>query len=102
MTEIKRPFQSIYTHGFVRVATATPQIRIADPQSNARHTLELAEQAHDRHVGLVIFPAGVLIPQLYFFGRPSLFRRSKKRGSSTLSDESADGNGKEQSGEQQQ
>lgn len=56
MTEVRKPFQSIYTHGFVRVATATPEIRIADPQSNARHTLELAEQAHERHVGLVIFP----------------------------------------------
>ena len=36
---------SIYRHGFARVACAVPTIRIGDPRHNAQRTIALAEQA---------------------------------------------------------
>ncbi|MBV8954625.1 MAG: NAD(+) synthase [Solirubrobacterales bacterium] len=51
-----RPFHSIYGHGFVRVATAVPHVRVADPDFNVERTLALAEQASDADAALVIFP----------------------------------------------
>ena len=50
------PFHSLYSHGFVRVAAAVPNVRIADPAFNARRTLELARRAADEHAALVVFP----------------------------------------------
>ncbi len=50
------PFQSIYRHGYVRVAAAVPTVRIGDPAENARRTIELARQAADHHAALVVFP----------------------------------------------
>jgi NAD+ synthase (glutamine-hydrolysing) len=50
------PFESLYSHGFVRVAAAVPRVRVADPSFNAGRTLELARQASDAHSAAVIFP----------------------------------------------
>jgi NAD+ synthase (glutamine-hydrolysing) len=50
------PFHSLYSHGFVRIAAAVPNVRIADPAFNAQRTVELAQQASDAHAALVIFP----------------------------------------------
>jgi NAD+ synthase (glutamine-hydrolysing) len=50
------PFDSIYGHGFVRVAAAVPEVRIAEPQFNAQRTIELARQAADAGAALVVFP----------------------------------------------
>jgi len=50
------PFQSIYRHGYVRVAAAVPRVRIGDPAENARRTIALARQAAQRHAALVVFP----------------------------------------------
>jgi NAD+ synthase (glutamine-hydrolysing) len=50
------PFQSIYRHGYVRIAAAVPLVRIGDPAENARRTIELARQASDRDAALVVFP----------------------------------------------
>jgi NAD+ synthase (glutamine-hydrolysing) len=50
------PFHSLYSHGFVRVAAAVPNVRIADPAFNARRTVELARRAADEHAALVVFP----------------------------------------------
>ena len=37
------PFQSIYRHGFARVAVATPRVEVASPAANLAATLELAQ-----------------------------------------------------------
>ncbi|MBV8219474.1 MAG: NAD(+) synthase, partial [Solirubrobacterales bacterium] len=49
-------FGSLYSHGFVRVASAVPHMRIGEPDFNAERTLTLARQASDEQVALVIFP----------------------------------------------
>ena len=49
-------FHSLYSHGFVRVAAAVPNVRIADPVFNAQQTLELARGASDENAALVLFP----------------------------------------------
>ena len=37
-------FHAPRSHGFVRVAAATPVVHVADPAANARHALEVARQ----------------------------------------------------------
>src|SRR3954452_21362354 len=49
-------FRSIYQHGFVRVASCTGRITIADPPANAEVVLRLARACADDGVGLAIFP----------------------------------------------
>ena len=44
------------THGFLRAAAATPDLVVADPAANARHTIALLEQAERQGVNLVVFP----------------------------------------------
>ncbi|MBA4065223.1 MAG: NAD(+) synthase [Isosphaera sp.] len=44
------------THGFLRVAAASPELRLADGPFNADRTLALMKQAEDRGVNLVVFP----------------------------------------------
>ena len=50
------PFHSLYSQGFVRVAAAVPNVRIADPAFNAQRTLELARGASEENAALVLFP----------------------------------------------
>ena len=50
------PFHSIRTHGFVRVAAATPVVHIADPAANAQEHAALIRQAGDQGVDLIVFP----------------------------------------------
>jgi NAD+ synthase (glutamine-hydrolysing) len=50
------PFNSIYTHGFIRAAVAVPSVRVADCAYNAQHTLELARRASDLQAAIVLFP----------------------------------------------
>ena len=50
------PFDSIYRHGYVRVAAAVPRVRIGDPAFNAQRTVALAQQAHERDAALIVFP----------------------------------------------
>lgn len=50
------PFDSIYRHGYVRVAAAVPPVRIAEPAANARQTIALARAAHEQGAALVVFP----------------------------------------------
>ena len=50
------PFDSLYRHGFVRVAAAVPYVGIAEPDFNAERTLALAERAAEAEASLVIFP----------------------------------------------
>ena len=43
-------------HGFLRVATATPILRVADCAFNAEHILGLLQRAESEGVSLVVFP----------------------------------------------
>jgi NAD+ synthase (glutamine-hydrolysing) len=53
---MRAPFQSIYSHGFVRAAVCIPAVRVADPAFNLEHTLRLARQASQRHAAIALFP----------------------------------------------
>ncbi|CAN5325064.1 NAD(+) synthase [soil metagenome] len=50
------PFFSARTHGFVRVAAATPVVHIADPKANAVEHEALIRQAGEQGVDLIVFP----------------------------------------------
>jgi NAD+ synthase (glutamine-hydrolysing) len=52
----RRPFHSIYSHGFVRVAVCIPSLRVADPVYNAERTLALARDAAERGAVVALFP----------------------------------------------
>ncbi len=54
--EILTDFDSLYQHGFARVALATPRVRVADPAFNAERTLVLAQRAADQGAVLAVFP----------------------------------------------
>ena len=49
-------FFNLYRHGFVRVAVATPRVRIGDPRHNVDATLELMLQAARDKAVLAVFP----------------------------------------------
>ncbi|CAN5289136.1 NAD(+) synthase [soil metagenome] len=49
-------FFSPYRHGFVRVATATPKVKLADPATNAERVLDLVREADAAGVAVVVFP----------------------------------------------
>lgn len=51
-----RPFNSIYTHGFIRAAVCIPSLRVADPVYNASRTLALAERASAANAAIALFP----------------------------------------------
>jgi NAD+ synthase (glutamine-hydrolysing) len=49
-------FFSPYRHGFVRVATAVPKVKLADPAANVASVLQLVRQAHEAGVAVIVFP----------------------------------------------
>ena len=49
-------FFSLYSHDLVRVAVATPEVRVADPSFNARQTIEAMRRATQQHAILLLFP----------------------------------------------
>ncbi|MDA8383841.1 MAG: NAD(+) synthase [Betaproteobacteria bacterium] len=49
-------FINLYRHGFVRVAVAVPDVRVADPAFNAAQSLALLREAAARHAILAVFP----------------------------------------------
>lgn len=51
-----RPFNSIYTHGFIRVAVCIPSLRVADPAYNVARTIALAERASAAKAAVALFP----------------------------------------------
>ncbi len=63
-------------HGFLRVAAATPLVRVADCSFNAEHSLALMRRAEDEGVSLLVFPelglTGYTCADL--FGQPVLLR----------------------------
>jgi len=50
------PFHSPRTHGFARVAAATPVVHTADPVANADEHIALIKQAGAQGVDLIVFP----------------------------------------------
>jgi NAD+ synthase (glutamine-hydrolysing) len=51
-----KDFFNLYRHGFARVATATPLVRIGDPEANLAATVALMQQAARRKAMLAVFP----------------------------------------------
>jgi len=50
------PFHAPSSHGFVRVAAATPVVHIADPAANAEEHERLIRQAGEQGADLLVFP----------------------------------------------
>ena len=50
------PFNSIYRHGFARVAVCIPRVEVATPERNVERTLALAQRASDDRAVLALFP----------------------------------------------
>lgn len=50
------PFESVYRHGFARIAACTVPIAIADPETNADTVLAEARACHDEGVAVAVFP----------------------------------------------
>ncbi|HET7366035.1 MAG TPA: NAD(+) synthase [Burkholderiales bacterium] len=51
-----KEFYSPYGHGFVRLAVATPLVRVGDPERNVEATFELMQRAAREKVLLAVFP----------------------------------------------
>ncbi|UGT43103.1 NAD(+) synthase [Nocardia yamanashiensis] len=50
------PFESLYRHGFARVAVAVPPVRVADPAFNTEQTIQLARRAAAAGSVFTVFP----------------------------------------------
>src|ERR1043166_2152438 len=50
------PFNSIYSHGFIRVAVCVPKVRVADPVFNCAEIQRMAEMASEKGAALALFP----------------------------------------------
>ena len=53
---MKQDFHSLYAHGFVRLAAATPEAHVGDPAANATAILKLARQADAARAAICVFP----------------------------------------------
>ena len=51
-----KDFFNLYSHGFARLAVATPVVRVGDPQYNLEATLELMREAAREKAVLAVFP----------------------------------------------
>src|SRR3990170_3526432 len=49
-------FFNLYSHNFVRMAVAIPQVQVADPAFNSGQTVALMREAAERRALLVVFP----------------------------------------------
>ncbi|HEU5319388.1 MAG TPA: nitrilase-related carbon-nitrogen hydrolase, partial [Methylomirabilota bacterium] len=49
-------FFNLYSHDFVRVAVATPRVRVGDPVHNAAQVAPLMGEAAGRGAVVVVFP----------------------------------------------
>ncbi|MBD7956069.1 NAD(+) synthase [Microbacterium sp. Sa4CUA7] len=50
------PFESVYRHGFARIAACTIPMAVADPATNAESVLESWRECHDDAVAVAVFP----------------------------------------------
>jgi NAD+ synthase (glutamine-hydrolysing) len=53
---MSQPFQSIYSHSFIRAAVCIPFLRVADPAFNVERTIGLARRASEQHAAVALFP----------------------------------------------
>jgi NAD+ synthase (glutamine-hydrolysing) len=53
---VDRPFDSPYSHGFVRAAVCIPFVRVADPRYNVERTIGLARRASEQAAVVALFP----------------------------------------------
>ncbi len=53
---MRGPFDSIYSHGFIRAAVCIPSLRVADPSFNLEQTLDLARRASEAKAAVALFP----------------------------------------------
>lgn len=53
---MNRPFDSPYSHGFVRAAVCIPFVRVADPAYNLERTVGLARRASELSAAVALFP----------------------------------------------
>ena len=51
-----KDFFNLYSHGFARLAVATPVVRVGDPQYNLEATLELMREAAREKAVVAVFP----------------------------------------------
>ena len=56
MRDTSHPFYDMHSHGFVRVATATPRVRTGDVAFNVQGILAEAVKADAQNVDLVVYP----------------------------------------------
>src|SRR3979490_2382822 len=49
-------FNSIYSHGFARVAASTIVSSVANPTANAAAILDAAKECHEKSVTVALFP----------------------------------------------
>ena len=56
MSDTTNPFFDIHTHGFVRAAASTPQVRTADVSFNRDAIVAEARRADAAHVDLLVYP----------------------------------------------
>ena len=54
--EPMKPFASLYSHDFVRIAAVVPRARVADPEFAAEETLRLAALGEASGTALMLFP----------------------------------------------
>ena len=52
----RTPFESIYRHGYVRIAACVPSVRLGNPIGNAERTIALAARADKTDAALAVFP----------------------------------------------
>jgi NAD+ synthase (glutamine-hydrolysing) len=50
------PFESLYAHGFARVAACTADVYVADPRRNAESVVEVSRRLSDAGVAVAVFP----------------------------------------------
>jgi NAD+ synthase (glutamine-hydrolysing) len=61
---MRQPFNSIYSHGFIRAAVCVPFVRVADPTFNAARTIELALRASATNAAVALSLSLGLLPTL--------------------------------------
>jgi NAD+ synthase (glutamine-hydrolysing) len=49
-------FFNFFNHGFVRVAVAVPEVRVADPRFNVERTIAMMHEAAESAACVVVFP----------------------------------------------
>src|SRR3954463_5941967 len=52
----EKPFHSLYSHGFVRLAVCVPQVRVADPAFNCERIIAMSAKASQAGAAVALFP----------------------------------------------